>query len=138
MSDAGDEKPTIDSEGWRLVSAEERSQAYPGFSLPSVETRRTVRLGQAVQLLFEITTRQYGRIIDHGVDRMWVIVKCRSGGRYTGVLDNDPGYSENLRLRAGDVIAFGPEHIIDVTDPPPDYVLAKYGAGFFEGVEDGG
>ena len=51
--------------------------------------------------------------MDRGVDRMWVVVKARTNGGYVGVLDNNPGPAENLRLREGDNVAFGPEHIAE-------------------------
>jgi uncharacterized protein YegJ (DUF2314 family) len=62
---------------------------------------------------------------------MWVIVKARTEFGYVGVLDNDPGTAENLRLREGDVINFGPEHIADISTPPREYVINKYGVSFF-------
>ena len=62
---------------------------------------------------------------------MWVIVKARTERGYIGVLDSDPGTAENLRLREGDSITFGPEHIIDISTPPREYVIKKYGASFF-------
>jgi len=63
---------------------------------------------------------------------MWVIVKARIEGGYIGVLDNDPGTAENLQLREGDVITFGPEHIAEISTPPREYVIEKYGASFFD------
>jgi hypothetical protein len=90
--------------------------------------------GDAVQLMFEIETREGGRVIDRGVDRMWVIVKRPSvvTGAYDGVLDSDPGRAENLALRPGTVVIFGPEHVIAIERPPEGYVFEKYGASFFE------
>jgi hypothetical protein len=49
-----------------------------------------------------------------------------------GVLDSDPGVAENLRLREGDSVTFGPEHIADIATPPRHYVIKKYGASFFD------
>ena len=63
---------------------------------------------------------------------MWVIVKQRSGERYVGLLDSDPGSADGLNLRTGDAIAFGPEHVADINRPPYEYVLRKYGPGFFD------
>lgn len=63
---------------------------------------------------------------------MWVIVKARIEGGYIGVLDNDPGAAENLRLHEGDNIVFGPEHIADIGTPPREYVIKKYGESFFD------
>ena len=63
---------------------------------------------------------------------MWVIIKGKTENGYLGILDNDPGTAENLALREGDQVAFGPEHVIDIGRPPRSYVLEKYGPSFFE------
>ena len=120
--------------GWRLLSAEARRASHPGFALPSLDARMSVAVGQAVKLLFDIETREDGQVVDRGVDRMWVIVRRRAGGRYAGVLDRDPGRAENLLLRPGDEVEFGPEHITDIDSPPREYVIRKYGARFFDGA----
>ena len=89
--------------------------------------------GDAAKLLFDIETREADRIIDRGVDRMWVIVKAKTETGYTGVLDNDPGVAGNLKLQEGDLVAFGSEHVANIGRPPREYILEKYGASFFEG-----
>lgn len=61
-----------------------------------------------------------------------MIVKARTERGYIGVLDNDPGTAENLLLREGDSIIFGPENIAAIAIPPREYVIKKYGASFFE------
>ena len=93
--------------------------------------RERLAPGDGAKLLFDIETREGGRVVDRGVDRMWVIVKARTEFGYVGVLDNDPGTAENLRLREGDRITFGPEHVADIATPPREYVIKKYGASFF-------
>jgi hypothetical protein len=116
-----------------LISAEERHAAHPQtFQIPSRGARESLAPGDGVRLLFDIETRNGGRVIDRGVDRMWVIVKLRREERYVGILDSDPGFAEGLNLRAGDAIAFGPEHVADIDRPPREYVLKKYGPGFFD------
>jgi hypothetical protein len=126
-------RPSIDADGWTLVSAEERHAANPhSFEIPSRAMRESLVPGVAAKLLFDIQTREAGRVIDHGVDRMWVIVKARDGHGYLGVLDNDPGRAENLTLKAGDTIRFGPQHVAGIESPPRDYVVAKYGESFFD------
>jgi len=125
--------PTIEKNGWALVSAEARAAAAPRtFQLPPSAVRRSLSPGDAAKPLFDIETRENGRIIDRGVDRMWVIVKTRTECGYVGVLDNDPDAAENLALRQGDLVAFGPEHVAGTGRPPRDYVVEKYGASFFE------
>jgi hypothetical protein len=125
---------TIDENGWALVSAEERAAAAPDtFQIPPRVTRESLSPGDAAKLLFDIETRKGDHVIDRGVDRMWVIVKARTEGGYIGVLDNNPGIAENLRLREGDLVSFRPEHVANIGQPPREYLVEKYGASFFEG-----
>ncbi len=45
-------------------------------------------------------------------ERFWVIILERRSGRYLGLVDNDLiGKSE---LNRGDLIQFGPEHVLDI------------------------
>ena len=126
-------EPTISGNGWTLISAEQRALAYPGtFQLPPLTERQSLSPGDAAKLLFDIETKENGQIIDRGVDRMWVIVKTKTEHGYLGVLDSDPGYAENLTLRLGSQVIFGPEHVIDIGQPPRSYVLERYGASFFQ------
>jgi hypothetical protein len=123
----------LSSDGWELIPAEDRNGAHPDtFQIPAREKRETLAAGDGAKLLFDIESRENGRVIDRGVDRMWVIVKARIEGGYVGVLDNDPGNAENVHLHEGDVIAFGPEHIADISTPPREYMIEKYGASFFD------
>ena len=125
--------PTISKDGWTLVSAEERALAYPGtFQLPPLTVRHSLSPGDAAKLLFDIETKENGHVIDRGVDRMWVIIKMKTEHGYLGILDSDPGAAENLTLREGDQVAFGPEHVIDTGRPPRNYIVEKYGASFFQ------
>ena len=132
MSRLPRQHPTIEEDGWRLHSAEERHAAHPDtFEIPSLEARTSLLPGDGVKLLFDIESRKDGRIFDRGVDRMWVIVRMRSEGRYVGILDSEPGKAEGLLLHAGDEIMFGPEHVAEIGRPSCDYLIEKYGDGFF-------
>ena len=109
------------SDGWKLISAEERHAESPAtFEIPSREKRLALAPGDAAKLLFEIECREDGRLIEHEVHRMWVIVKTRVNGGYLGVLDNDHGMGEGVSPKLGDVISFGPEHIASIDSPPSD------------------
>jgi hypothetical protein len=131
MSQAAN-RPSIDVDGWQLLSGEEAHAAHPDtFYIPPATDRATLNPGDGVQLLFDIERKEGGAVIDRGVDRLWVIIKARISERYLGVLDNDPGSAANLTLREGDVITFGPEHVIDISRPPREYVVEKYGPEFF-------
>lgn len=124
---------SIAGDGWELISAEDRTVAHlETFKIPAREKRESLAPGDAAKLLFDIETREEGRVVDRGVDRMWVIVKARTERGYIGVLDSDPGAAENLRLREGDGVTFGPEHIAEIANPPRQYVIEKYGESFFE------
>lgn len=52
-----------------------------------------------------------------GAERMWVVVQQVAAGRYVGSLDNEPYVITTIA--AGDLIEFGPEHVIQVWDDPP-------------------
>lgn len=133
MTRATHVRPSLDADGWVLVSAEERHAAHPAtFQIPPRSDRDTLVRGVAAKLLFHIETKETGRGVDRGVDRMWVIVLTVTPGGYLGVLDNDPGYAEGLNLREGDVVAFGPEHVAAIDHPPMDYLVRKYGDSFLE------
>ena len=124
---------SIEKDGWALESGEERHARSPeSFEIPSRAERESLHPGDAVKLLFDIETREAGRTIDRGIDRMWVIVKRTTGNVYVGVLDSDPGAAEGLTLRPGMEILFGPEHVIGIERPPEGYVLEEFGPGFFE------
>ena len=124
----------IERDGWTLVSAEERHARSPEtFIIPSRTERESLTAGDGVKLLFDIETREAGNVIDRGVDRLWVIVKRKTGSLYVGVLDSDPGISEGLTLRPGTELLFGPEHVSAINRPPEGYILERFGPGFFNG-----
>ena len=126
-------QPSVAADGWTLALAEERFEAAPdSFPIPPRDERDSLSVGDAAKLLFDIETRENGRVIDRGVDRMWVIVKTRTAVGYVGVLDSDPGQAENLKLRKGDLIAFGPQHVVEIDRPPRTYIVENYGISFFE------
>jgi hypothetical protein len=132
----GEQRPTrnaFEKDGWTLISAEARQDAHPDtFQIPSREARETLTQGDGVKLLFDIETREGDRVTDRGVDRLWVIVKRRTGLNYLGVLDSDPGSAEGLNLHVGDVITFGPEHVAEIDRPLREYIEKKHGVTFFD------
>jgi hypothetical protein len=124
---------TIEKDGWTLLSGEARQARNPAtFEIPSRACRESLCVGDAAKLLFDIETRESGRVIDRGVDRMWVIVKKRIGDLYVGLLDNDPGISEGVTLHSGSAVLSGPEHVVAIERPAKDYVIRKFGADFFD------
>ena len=45
-------------------------------------------------------------------ERFWVIILERRSGRYLGIVDNDLLFDNELSR--GDLIQFGPEHVLDI------------------------
>jgi hypothetical protein len=124
----------LEDDGWALVSGERWHREHPdSFAIPGQEEREGLLPGDAAKLLFDVETRDGTRVVDRGVDRMWVIVKRRLGGTYLGVLDSDPGTVAGLPrpLRSGMELLFGPEHVIDIGHPPRSYITKTYGHDFF-------
>jgi uncharacterized protein YegJ (DUF2314 family) len=64
-------------------------------------------------LMFRIALRGEDGDESEKVERMWVIVKRRSGwGRYEGVLDNDPSCTKDIV--SGLELAFEARHVIQI------------------------
>lgn len=116
--------PSLETTGWELEDAEERSARTGGrFKIPSAEERQSLRPGQRVKLLFLFVVKEGPPMTVQG-ERMWVTVTSCEGGSYTGVLESLPQLSDSLS--PGTTIEFTPNHVaavlIPVTDPRhPDY-----------------
>ena len=124
---------SIEKDGWTLESGEARHERSPEtFHIPSRADRESLGPGDGVQLLFDIETKEGDKVIDRGVDRLWVIVKRRTGDLFVGVLDSDPGVAPQLTLRPGTEVLFGPEHVIAINRPPDDYINQRFGPSFVE------
>lgn len=123
--------PTLENDFWTLRSGEASHQANPDkFWIPSVEDRHNLQRGTAARLIFDIEAEDHdGNVVVSG-ERMWVIVAERVGEFYVGILDNKPATlepSESVYLCFGAEIPFAPEHVIDIADPPQDYVEWQLG-----------
>ena len=60
-----------------------------------------------------------------GGERMWVIVSGRHGDFYLGILDSQPASivpGEDVYLCFGAEIPFKAEHVIEIAEPPKNYV----------------
>lgn len=90
---------------WNLANVEERARQHASFHIPPLEERVALAPGMLVKLVF----------VSNGVpgaERMWVRVTevgDRLGMPFCGVLDNEPVTIP--RLRRGDEVAFGPQHV---------------------------
>jgi len=55
----------IAGDGWELISAEDHTAAHPEtFKIPAREKRESLAPGDAAKLLFDIETREEGRIVE--------------------------------------------------------------------------
>ena len=118
--------PDIESDSWELRSGEAAHQAHPDtFWIPPLEARQNLKRGQAAKLIFDMEAEdEHGDIMVQG-ERMWVIVAERYDDYYIGILDNQPSsieVTDKVYLCFGAEIPFLPEHVIDIGNPPEEYV----------------
>lgn len=116
---------SFDVDGWELRSAEVARNQHPDtFLLPPISERRQLERGKAAKLIFDIFFADEAEPFIQG-ERMWVIVARRIGNAYIGILDSPPASVEPgamSYLQFGAEIPFLAEHVIDIADPPAEYV----------------
>jgi len=97
----------VNTATYTLANGEQISASNPRtFQIPDSIDRAALQPGDIVKLMFlSIDTEP------RAAERMWVRVTSRVDGGYLGKLDNHP-----LRIKAapGDVVKFGPEHVIAI------------------------
>lgn len=108
----------LDIDGWHLLSGVAQHHRSPAtFEIPAEQERRSLAEGDIVKLVFEIAVPSDEESDDVSGERMWVIVRGRSGPYYIGELNNVPACSgEQENLQAGDRVIFLPEHVISILD----------------------
>jgi hypothetical protein len=93
---------------YTLDDGETLNQEFPDtFYIPPVESRNNLKEKQLVKLLFRIKVDGKTQ-----VERMWVIVKKKTGKEYAGVLDNDATCTD--LIKAGLTIRFQSRHVIQI------------------------
>lgn len=126
------EKPrlaTMEDDYWELRSGEKSREENPNtFWIPEKEKRNNLTKGKAVKLIFDIETQDEDGNIQCGGERMWVIVLSKEEDFYLGILDNEPASIEpgTGYLEPRCKIWFKAEHVIDITDPPKEYLEEEY------------
>ncbi len=91
-----------------LEDGEALNREHPDtFWIPQKERREKLVKDDLVKLVFNLTD---GRKIQ--AERMWVIVKAGDRSGYSGVLDNDPYCTD--QIKAGLEVSFMPRHVIDI------------------------
>ena len=105
--------PVLEIDGWHLRSGVASHHQWPEtFEIPDETERRGLVDGDVVKLQFEIAIRNEDEPFG---ERMWVIVRGRSGPYFIGELNNIPATSdEQENLAVGDRVVFLPEHVISI------------------------
>lgn len=120
----------LETDFWELRSGEDAHAKNPDtFWIPPREKRWSLNRGQAAKLIFDIEGYEENELVVQG-ERMWVIIAERVGDLYIGILDNQPACLErsaDVYLTMGAEIPFGPEHVIDILDPPAGPVAWQLG-----------
>ena len=96
---------------WNLEDADPIAQeAKYTFYKPSRRIIGRLNPGDSCKLIFKFESADPKH---PSAERMWVLIDEVKDGGFSGLLDNDPLYITDLK--AGDVIPFGPQHVIDVS-----------------------
>jgi hypothetical protein len=118
--------PCIATDFWELRSAEEAHRRNPDtFWIPPEQERNSLSRGQAVKLIFDIECYEEDGSVAVQGERMWVIVSEAGEGYFVGILDSSPASfdpSDDTYLCFGAEVPFRPEHVIDIAQPPQEYV----------------
>lgn len=114
----------------QLRSAVDSHREHPTtFSIPPIEARENLKRGDAAKLIFDIEGYDEDGSIVVGGERIWVVIAECVGDAYIGILDAQPSVeqSEDIYLRFGAEVPFRPEHVIEIAQPPTEYVEWQLG-----------
>lgn len=106
--------PTFTDHRFCLDDAEAYEQAYPGkYQIPSKETRKNLKVGEVVKLIFRFADEWASRKDDE-CERMWVEITevDQEKGHYRGILLNTP-YT-HAAIDSGHKFWFHPTHVFDI------------------------
>jgi hypothetical protein len=122
--------PKIETDYWTIISAEERQRSSPDtFSIPPLAERRSLQVGDAVKLIFEIESEDEFGEISREFEQMWAIVSEVNPLYYIGRLDNMPvGDCEDsaFYLSENVEVPFLSVNIIEIDHPPATYVAELF------------
>lgn len=92
---------------YNLANGEELKARNPeGVQIPSRASREALKKDTAVKLLFQF--KDPGAI----PEKIWVRIVSKQKNGYVGVLDSEPNTTRIVRF--GELVKFGPEHIIQI------------------------
>jgi len=100
---------------YTLIDGAKRHAKCPDtFEIPDADTRIKCKLGDVVKIGVEF---KHDELPVNG-ERFWVrIVRTLpSMFEYMGEVDNDLLFTDAHGLRLGDLVTFGPEHVLEVWD----------------------
>ena len=122
---------SFEQDFWQLRSGEESHRQHSdSFWLPPLEQRQALQRGQSARLIFDIEGEDDDGTVEVQGERMWVVVAEQVGDAYIGILDNQPACLEpadGVYLRFGAEVPFRAEHVIDIGQPPAEYVEWQLG-----------
>lgn len=109
--------PRFDTDGWELVSGEERNAEYPDtFHIPTAEERNSIEIGSYIKAAFEVATpvdEEFGG--EPWGERMWIKVIGFDGPYIIGTWANMSLVADLVPpLRFGRPVAILPEHVISI------------------------
>ena len=107
----------MQDQSWKLENAQKIADDFPyTFYKPSKEAISQLKPGNQAKLIFEFNSDDPD---SPGAERMWVEITQVNGTDFSGYLDNDPAYIQDLKHK--DPIQFEECHIIDMDlqDPMP-------------------
>jgi hypothetical protein len=109
------------TQSWYLENADKIAQESKyTFYKPSQRVIKKLEPGNICKLIFEFESE----IPEHpSAERMWVIIDSIDNDKFVGHLDNEPFYTEDLKV--GDRIEFESKHIIDIDVDDSELNLAE-------------
>lgn len=123
---------TFENDYWQLLNGEEAHLENPDtFWIPTLEDRKSLKVGDAAKLAIEIECEKEDGSIVIERERGYVIVSNIINDKYIGILDFQPVCidkdTEDVYLGFGVEIPFSHEHVIDIDRPPDDYIKWQLG-----------
>lgn len=125
--------PSLEKDFWALISGEARHADSPNsFWIPALEERMSLTVGKAAKLIFEIETKGENGEVERTAERMWVVVTELASPYFIGRLTNQPASAaetDGFYLKQGVEVPFLPEHVIDIDEPPDEFLRALFSEG---------
>lgn len=111
------------TKSWHLEDAKKTAAEFPyTFYSPSSEVISQLKVGNEVKLIFEFESDDPEA---PGAERMWVEITTITDDGFTGTLDNEPAYIQDIKYQ--DPVEFQACHIVDTElDDPVPSITDKY------------